>query len=117
MTTALIQSIRPQFRTIDGLAIRFAESEPRRAARSCSIPGPESLYCLPADLVAASREHAHLVAVDLPGFGHSEGRDVVDVATGDEGVPGRVADAFGVEQPHVVRPDVGPLRGAVRGGA
>ena len=44
MTTTLSQSIQPQFRTIDGLAIRYAESEPRPDDALLLNPWPESLY-------------------------------------------------------------------------
>jgi pimeloyl-ACP methyl ester carboxylesterase len=52
-------------------------------------------------------EHTHLVAIDLPGFGQSERRDSLmsPRAMGEFVV--RVADAFGLEQPHLVGPDVG----------
>jgi pimeloyl-ACP methyl ester carboxylesterase len=52
-------------------------------------------------------EHAHLFAVDLPGFGHSERRDSLmsPKAMGEFIV--RLADEFGMEQPHVVGPDIG----------
>src|SRR5207245_8072240 len=52
-------------------------------------------------------EQAHLVAVDLPGFGHSQRRDALlsPRAMGEFVI--RVADAFGLEHPHVVGPDIG----------
>jgi pimeloyl-ACP methyl ester carboxylesterase len=51
-------------------------------------------------------EATHLVAIDLPGFGRSEGQDrlMSPRAMGDFIV--RAADAFGLEHPHVVAPDV-----------
>jgi pimeloyl-ACP methyl ester carboxylesterase len=47
------------------------------------------------------------VAIDLPGFGHSERREALlsPQAMGDFAV--RVADTFGLEHPHVIGPDVG----------
>ena len=49
----------------------------------------------------------HLVAVDLPGFGHSQRRDALlsPRAMGEFII--RVADAFGLGNPHVVGPDIG----------
>jgi pimeloyl-ACP methyl ester carboxylesterase len=108
MTVLLHTSIQPQFRTVDGLSIRYAESEdPGRGVHALLLsPWPESLYSFEP---AWSRlaEHAHLVAVDLPGFGHSERRDALmsPRAMGEFVV--RLADAFGLEQPHVVGPDIG----------
>jgi pimeloyl-ACP methyl ester carboxylesterase len=98
--------IRMQFRTIEGLAIRFAESEDRDDHALLLSPWPESLLAFePTWLRLAQR--AHLVAVDLPGFGHSQRSDALlsPRAMGEFVV--RVADAFGLEHPHVVGPDVG----------
>lgn len=108
MTTLLPNSIRPRVRTIDGLSIRFAESEgPGRGAHALLLsPWPESLYAF-EPIWSRLAEHAHLIAVDLPGFGHSERRDglMSPQAMGEFVV--RLADAFELEQPHVVGPDVG----------
>ena len=51
--------------------------------------------------------HAHLVAVDPPGFGASGGRgDLLNPkALGDFVI--HVADAFGLARPHLVGPDIG----------
>ena len=69
-------------------------------------PWPESLYCY-AQTWSRLAEHAHLVAVDLPGFGHSERRDGLMSPSAMGGFIIRVADEFGLEHPHVVGPDVG----------
>ena len=52
-------------------------------------------------------ERTHLVAIDLPGFGHSQRRDALlsPRAMGEFLI--RVADAFGLEHPHVIGPDIG----------
>src|SRR5262245_17464638 len=106
MTTTLSQSIQPQVRTIDGLSIRYAESEPRDDHALLLSPWPESIYSYEPTWTRLA-EQVHLVAIDLPGFGRSEGRDSLmsPKAMGEFVV--RVADAFGLEQPHAVGPDVG----------
>ena len=106
MTTSLHPTIRPQIRTIDGLAIRFAESDERDTHALLLSPWPESLYAYEATWSRLA-EHAHLIAIDLPGFGQSERRDALmsPRAMGEFLI--RVADAFGLEQPHIVGPDVG----------
>jgi pimeloyl-ACP methyl ester carboxylesterase len=106
VTTSLRPTIRPQIRTIDGLAIRFAESDERDAHALLLSPWPESLYAYEATWSRLA-DHAHLIAIDLPGFGQSERRDALmsPRAMGEFLI--RVADAFGLEQPHVVGPDVG----------
>jgi pimeloyl-ACP methyl ester carboxylesterase len=106
MTTAVSQSIQPQVRTIDCLSIRYAESDPRDRHALLLSPWPESIYCYEPTW-ARLAEHTHLVAMDLPGFGRSERRDSLmsPKAMGEFIV--RAADAFGLEQPHVVGPDIG----------
>ncbi|MBD3886099.1 alpha/beta hydrolase [Phormidium tenue FACHB-886] len=107
LTTSLHSSIQPQFRTVDGLSIRYAESEdPGRGVHALLLsPWPESIYAFEPTW-ARLAEHAHLVAVDLPGFGHSERRDaLMSPRTMGEFVV-RIADEFGLEQPHVVGHDI-----------
>jgi pimeloyl-ACP methyl ester carboxylesterase len=106
MPTTLSQLIRPQVRTIDGLSIRYAESESRDDHALLLSPWPESIYCYEPTW-ARLAEHTHLVAMDLPGFGQSERRNSLmsPKAMGEFLV--RAADAFGLEQPHLVGPDVG----------
>ena len=98
--------IETQFRTIDGLSIRFAESQDRDDHALLLSPWPESLFAFEPTWTRLC-EQTHLVAVDLPGFGHSQRRDELlsPRAMGEFVI--RIADAFGLEQPHVVGPDVG----------
>ena len=105
MTTWLDTS-RMQFRTVDGLAIRFAESEGRNDHALLLNPWPESLLAFEPTW-ARLAERTHLVAIDLPGFGHSERRDglLSPRAMGEFVI--RVADTFGLDSPHAVGPDIG----------
>jgi len=97
------QSIRPKTRTIDGLSIRYAESEPRDDHALLFSPWPESIYAYEPTWNRLA-EHTHLVAIDLPGFGQSERRNSLmsPKAMGEFIV--LLADAFGLERPHVVGP-------------
>ena len=99
-------AIQPQYRIIDGLSIRSAESEDRDDHALVLSPWPESLYAFEPTWRGLA-EHTHLVAIDLPGFGHSQRRDALlsPRAMGEFVI--RIADAFGLENPHVVGPDVG----------
>ena len=75
MSTSPTTSIEPQFRTIDGLRIRYADSGgPHEPMMLLTSPWPESLYAF-APMWETLAEHARLFAVDLPGFGASERRD------------------------------------------
>jgi len=106
MSTTTNSEIQPQYRTIDGLQIRYAESGPGDADALLLAPWPESLYAF-EQLWGPLSEEAHLVAVDLPGFGHSEGRHSLmsPRAMGEFVI--RLADEFGMEHPHTVGPDIG----------
>jgi pimeloyl-ACP methyl ester carboxylesterase len=98
--------IETQFRTIDGLSIRFAESEDRGDHALLLSPWPESLLAFEPTW-ARLAEHTHLVAIDLPGFGHSQRRDTLLSPSAMGAFVIRAADAFGLEHPHVVGPDIG----------
>jgi pimeloyl-ACP methyl ester carboxylesterase len=98
--------IETEFRTIDGLTIRYAESEERADHALLLSPWPESLLAFEPTW-ARLAEHTHLVAIDLPGFGHSQRSDaLLSPRTMGEFLI-RVADAFGLENPHLIGPDVG----------
>jgi pimeloyl-ACP methyl ester carboxylesterase len=106
VTTWLNPSIQMEFRVIDGLSVRFAESGDRDDHALLLSPWPESLLAFePAWTRLATG--THLVGVDLPGFGHSQRRDALlsPQAMGEFII--RIADAFGLENPHVVGPDIG----------
>jgi pimeloyl-ACP methyl ester carboxylesterase len=94
------------FRAIDGLSIRYVESDRRDVDALLFSPWPESVFAY-EPIWSRLAETTHLVAVDLPGFGRSERRDALMTprAMGDFIV--RIADAFRLQQPHVVGPDIG----------
>jgi pimeloyl-ACP methyl ester carboxylesterase len=96
----------PRFRVIDGVSIRFVESDPGNADALLLSPWPESVFAYEPTWSRLT-ETTHLVAIDLPGFGRSEQNDALmsPRAMGDFIV--RAADAFGLEHPHIVGPDVG----------
>jgi pimeloyl-ACP methyl ester carboxylesterase len=106
VTTWLNPSIQMQFRVIDGLSVRFAESGDRDDHALLLSPWPESLLAFEPAWTRLATD-THLVGVDLPGFGHSQRRDALlsPQAMGEFII--RVADAFGLEHPHVVGPDIG----------
>jgi pimeloyl-ACP methyl ester carboxylesterase len=95
-----------QFRTIDGLTIRFAESEERDDHALLLSPWPESLLAF-EQMWARLAEHAHLVAIDLPGFGRSQRRDGLLSPRAMSEFVVRAADSLELENPHAVGPDIG----------
>src|SRR6476646_8329424 len=94
-----------QFRVIDGLTVRVAQSQDRDDHALLLSPWPESLLAF-EPVWTRLAEHTHLVAIDLPGFGHSQRCDALlsPQAMGEFVI--RVAGAFGLETPHVVGPDI-----------
>jgi pimeloyl-ACP methyl ester carboxylesterase len=96
-----------QFRTVDGLRIRFAANNKKDGNPILLLsPLPESILAfLPTWETFSSL--GPVVAVDLPAFGQSESRSDIRApeALGEFIV--RILDAFGLKQPHVVAPDVG----------
>ena len=106
MTTWLNASIQMEFRVIDGLSVRFARSGDQSDTALLLSPWPESLLAF-EPIWSRLAKDMHLVAVDLPGFGHSQRRDALlsPRAMGEFVI--QVADAFGLESPHVVGPDIG----------
>ena len=74
--------IETRFRTIDGLSIRFAESEDRDDHALLLSPWPESLLAFEPTW-ARLAEHTHLVAIDLPGLRSFPASRCAAVAAGD----------------------------------
>ena len=102
-----IASMATQTVPVNGLDIRFADSG--RADGPVVLltsPWPESLFAFRRvwPLLTGT---GRLIAVDLPGFGHSEGRpDVLAPSAMGEFLGHFIAER-GLGQPHLVAPDVG----------
>ena len=106
MSTWLNTSFQTRFRVIDGLTIRFAQSDDQIDHALLLSPWPESLLAF-EPVWARLAERAHLVAIDLPGFGLSQRRDALLSPRAMAEFVIRAADAFGLRHPHVVGPDIG----------
>src|SRR5713226_4865177 len=106
MATTTSSAIKTKTRTIDGLSIRYAESAPREVSAILLSPWPESLYTF-EQMWPRLAEHAHLIAVDLPGFGHSERSDELFTSSAMGEFDAHLVDAFGLKRPHAVGPDIG----------
>src|ERR1700730_16141266 len=90
----------PEWRTIDGLRIRYVMSDVEDGPHILLLsPWPESLFAFAAtwDAFAAI---GSVVALDLPGIGQSEGRpDLMSPEPMGEFLPG-VIDSFGLQDVH-----------------
>ncbi|GAB3062194.1 alpha/beta hydrolase [Intrasporangium mesophilum] len=99
-------TIVPQFRTVDGLKIRYAESASRDVDALLLCPWPESVHAFD-QMWSRLADSAHLVAVDLPGFGHSEGRESLMSPRAMGEFVLTLIEAFELDTPHTVGPDIG----------
>jgi pimeloyl-ACP methyl ester carboxylesterase len=77
VTTWLNPFFQMQFRVIDGLTVRFAQSENRGDHALLLSPWPESLLAF-EPIWSRLAERTHLAAIDLPGFGHSQRCDALE---------------------------------------
>lgn len=109
-----ISSHAPQTRSVDGLAIRYVDTGeqhpgptgPTGPTLIMTSPWPESLFAFRRiwDRLAPT---ARLIALDLPGFGHSQARtDLFAPASMGEFLRLFIAE-FGLVRPHLLAPDVG----------
>ena len=96
-----------QFRTVDGLRIRFAANNKKDGDPILLLsPLPESILAfLPTWEMFSSL--GPLVALDLPAFGQSESRSDIRAPEPLGEFILRILDAFELKQPHVIAPDVG----------
>jgi hypothetical protein len=102
-------TFEPEFTLYDGLRIRHVTS-PKPAAESVMLlsPWPESIYAFIRMWPRLSEEFS-LTAVDLPGFGQSDGRaDLMSPRRMGEFVD-EIADELGLGQPHAVGTSVPAL--------
>jgi pimeloyl-ACP methyl ester carboxylesterase len=107
MKTSLPASITPQFQTIDGVRVRYADSGgSQEQVVLLTSPWPESLYAF-TPMWATLAEHARLFAVDLPGFGASERREDLLSPRAMGGFLARLVAEADLGRVHVVAPDVG----------
>jgi pimeloyl-ACP methyl ester carboxylesterase len=105
MSTTTIAPV--QFRTVDGVRIRYADSGgSREPVVLLTSPWPESVYAF-APMWASLAEHARLFAVDLPGFGASERRDDLLSPRAMGSFLAQLIAEADLGRPHVVAPDVG----------
>src|SRR5256885_529768 len=94
-------------RMADGLLIRYAEIDAAGDETVLLVnPWPESLFAWDT-IWTRLAQTARLVAVDLPGFGHSERRAELLSPRAMGMFLLRLIDEWGLGRPHLVGPDVG----------
>jgi len=100
-------AIKPEFKQIDGKSIRFARGGNSEGATILMLcPLPQSILCFDA-IWRHLEADFNLVALDLPGFGRSEGGlEVMSFEAQSAFLEKFVADQA-LENFHIVGPDVG----------
>ena len=113
---AIGAQISTYFRVCDGVRVRFADNKAdSRTTVLLLAPWPESLWAFRRiwDRVA---QVGRVVAIDLPGFGHSDGRPELIAPDTTGAFLAQMIDEWELGAPHVVGPDVGTSRGPFPGG-
>jgi len=102
-----MSAIATYFRVCDGARVRFADTKADSDVTVLLLaPWPESLWAFRRiwDRVSAA---GRVVAIDMPGFGHSDGRPELIAPDASGAFLARLIDEWGLGAPHVVGPDVG----------
>jgi pimeloyl-ACP methyl ester carboxylesterase len=100
-------SICTYFRVCDGVRVRFADNkEDSEITLLLLAPWPESLWAYRRiwDRVTGI---GRVIAIDLPGFGHSDGRPELIAPDSSGAFLAGLIEEWGLGAPHVVGPDVG----------
>lgn len=107
MSESAVTQMTTRQREADGLVIRYADSEEGGDETVLLLnPWPESLFAWETIWSRLARS-ARLVAIDLPGFGQSEGRADLLSPRAMGMFLLRLIDEWGLGRPHLVGPDVG----------
>ena len=99
--------ITTYFRVCDGVRIRFADTKADSDVTVLMLaPWPETLWAFRRiwDRVSSV---GRVVAIDMPGFGHSDGRPELIAPDVSGAFLAHLIDEWSLGAPHVVGPDVG----------
>ena len=107
MSDSAVTQMTTRQRKADGRVIRYADSEGDGDQTVLLLnPWPESLFAWET-IWSRLAQTARLVAIDLPGFGQSEGRgDLLSPRAMGKFLL-RMTAEWGLGHPHIVGPDVG----------
>jgi pimeloyl-ACP methyl ester carboxylesterase len=96
-----------KFRKIDGLNTRYAQQSTDVPENILLLsPLPESILAF-CPLWPTLSTKFNLLAIDLPGMGHSEGRNDLYSTRKMAGFVYEVIESFQFHNPHIVGPDIG----------
>jgi pimeloyl-ACP methyl ester carboxylesterase len=111
MSTTTNSPIASYFRVHDGVRVRFADNGTASETTVLMLaPWPETVWAFRRVWTAISAL-GRLVAIELPGFGHSDGRpELIAPEAAGAFLAGLIAE-WDLGAPHVVGPDVGTAAG------
>ena len=96
-----------QFSEIDGLRIRFAIHSTGFTENVLFLnPLPESILAFTPVWDELAR-HYNILAIDLPGFGHSQGRSELNGSEAMATFVSTIIDHFSFAPAHIIGPDIG----------
>ena len=107
MSAEAVSPITTYFRVCDGVRVRFADNKADSdVAVLLLAPWPETVWAF-RRIWHRVATVGRVVAIDLPGFGHSDGRPELIAPDASGTFLARLIDEWGLGSPHVVGPDVG----------
>jgi pimeloyl-ACP methyl ester carboxylesterase len=107
MSTHAASPITTYFRVCDGVRVRFADTKADSDTTLVLLaPWPESLWAF-RRIWNQVTKLGRVVAIDLPGFGHSDGRPELIAPDAAGAFLSRLIDEWGLGSPHIVGPDIG----------
>ena len=100
--------ITTYFRVCDGIRVRYADTKADTDTTVLMLaPWPESVWAF-RRIWQRVTTLGRVVAIDMPGFGHSDqSREELIAPDGSGGFLARLIEEWGLGAPHIVGPDVG----------
>src|SRR5258708_19398776 len=107
MSTGTESQMSTYFRVFDGVRVRFADTKADSDTTVLMLaPWPESLWAF-GRIWDRITSLGRVVALDMPGFGHSDQPPELIAPDSSGAFLARLIDQWGLGAPHIVGPDVG----------
>jgi pimeloyl-ACP methyl ester carboxylesterase len=107
MSAEAVSPITTYFRVCDGVRVRFADNRADSDITALLLaPWPETLWAFRRIWRRVSAV-GRVVAIDMPGFGQSDGRPELIAPDASGAFLAQLIDEWALGSPHVVGPDVG----------
>ena len=107
MSAGTASQMSSYFRVLDGVRVRFADTRADSGTTVLMLaPWPESLWAF-RRIWDRITPLGRVVAIDMPGFGHSDQPPELIAPDSSGAFLARLIDQWGLGAPHIVGPDVG----------